>query len=185
MSARLRGVLGSTTMVVIPLIVLAGSIAIVSTMGGPQILREKLGSAGLTGSIVVHALLNLTPAGELVPSSVANGALFGVSTGACVNWTGWMLAALFQYGAGRRLGGSAQSVDPLERTPRWLRRWPVDHLAFQVLGRSVPWVGIHGTNLASGWLRIPFPRFLIGSALGLVGPALAMAAAGAGLFRLL
>lgn len=172
-------------MVVLPLIILAGCVAIVAVTGGPQILREKLGSAGWAGSIVVHAALNLTPAGEFVPSSVANGALFGIATGACVNWIGWMLAALVQYGTGRRLSGSASGLDQLERTPRWLRRWPVDHLAFQVLGRAVPWVGIHGTNLASGWLRVPLPRFLIGAALGLVGPALTMAAAGAGLFRLL
>jgi uncharacterized membrane protein YdjX (TVP38/TMEM64 family) len=176
-----RGV-GRAAALVAPLLLLAGSLAAVVAAGGPQLLRARLGSVGLAGAVLVHALLNLTPAGELVPSSVANGAVFGVVAGAGANWTGWMLASLCQYGAARRL--RARAPAGLDGLPRWLRRWPVDHLFFQVLGRSLPWLGNHATNLASGCLRVPLPRFLVGAGLGLLGPAFVMAAVGAGLVRL-
>jgi uncharacterized membrane protein YdjX (TVP38/TMEM64 family) len=170
--------------VLIPLLVLAASFGAVASVGGPGEMRERLGAAGLAGAIVLHALLNLTPVGELVPISVANGAVFGVVLGAAVNWTGWMTVALVQYAAARRVGGAASEAAWRARLPRCLRGLPVEHLAFQVLTRSIPWVGMHGTNLASGWLRVPLPRFLLGGALGLLGPALTMAALGAGLLHL-
>lgn len=177
--------LGRLAALALPPLLVGGSLVAVAAAGGPDALRARLGSAGLAAAALLHALLNLTPVGELVPTSVANGAVFGVVPGAGASWTGWMIAALTQYTAARRLGGDAPPAARLERLPRWMRRWPVEHLLFQILARSVPWVGMHGTNLASGWLRVPLPRFVLGAGLGLAGPALVMAAVGAGLLRLL
>jgi len=171
-------------MALVPVAVVVVSLEVVSRLGGPDAMRESLGEAGLVGAALLHAFLNLTPMGEILPLSVANGAVFGFALGAAANWTGWMLATLLQYAAARRARGAMPPEASLSRLPPWLRGVPVDHLRFQMLARCVPWVGIQGTNLASGWLRVPLSRFLPGAALGLVGPSLAMAALGSGLLRL-
>jgi uncharacterized membrane protein YdjX (TVP38/TMEM64 family) len=153
-------------------------------LGGPSAIRQRFGVWGILVAFVAHALLNLTPAGEIVPMAVANGAVWGFWLGATISWLGWIAASLAQYALVIRIGAGFDVQSRLEQLPGALRRFPVAHPVFQILGRCVPWVGLHLVNVASAVRGVPLRRFTTCAAIGQVGPALVMAAIGAGLVSL-
>ena len=163
----------------------AATVLAVDSLGGPSAIREDYGSIGLLISFVVHWLLNLTPIGEILPSAAAIGAAWGFWLGALTCWLGWIAASLTQYAVASRVGTAVDVEARLERLPSRIRRFPVAHPAFQILGRSVPVVGLHVVNLASAIRRVPLRRFLACAAIGHAGPAVMMAAIGSGLVELL
>ena len=164
---------------------MAGLFAWLHAIGGPHVLRERYGTKGILVSLIVHWALNLSPAGEIIPMGVANGAMWGPWIGAAVNWVGWTGASVTQYLLVRRLGVrynlEARLAARLERAPSWLRRLPVGHPSFQIFGRFVPYVGMHLVNILSAVRRVPPGRFVLFAILGLGPPAVAMAAIGNGL----
>jgi len=162
-------------------VLVIATFAWVDSIGGPTAVRERFGATGLVVCVLVHWILNLTPLGEVVPMAVANGAMWGVGLGALVSWLGWMAASLTQYLVVRRLGTELDLDVRLGRLPARIRRFPVEHPAFQIGGRALPAVGLHLVNVTSAVRGVPIRRFLAFAALGQAGPALAMAAVGAGL----
>ena len=85
---------------------------------------------------------------------------------------------------GRRLRGDFDLEPQLQRLPRFLRRFPVDHPAFLILARQVPWAGGHLTTLVPGAMGVPFLRNAWCNAIGIVPAAILTAGAGAGLLAL-
>jgi len=153
----------------------------IQSIGGPGAVRERFGVAGLAVSLFAHWVLNLTPFGEMLPMAVANGAIWGFWLGALVSWLGWMGASLTQYLVVRRMGTRLDVEARLDRLPKRIRSLPIEHPAFQVAGRSVPWVGLHLVNVTAALYGVPMRRFLACAAVGQAGPALVMSALGAGL----
>ena len=162
-----------------------GTIHAVDSLGGPVAIRDRFGPSGVAISFAAHWLLNLTPAGEILPSAMANGAAWGFWLGAGVSWLGWVAASLTQYGLALRLGTRIDIDRRLELLPARIRAFPVAHPVFQILGRMVPVVGLHFVNVASAARRVPLARFVACALAGHAGPALTMSAVGAGLIRLL
>ena len=181
MSSRSRALLGGLAAVLF----VAAAILTADALGGPVGMRERFGPAGLAACFVTHWILNLTPAGEILPSATANGAAWGLWLGAGVSWLGYLAASLTQYGLASRLGSRIEIESRLEALPARLRRFPVAHPAFQILGRCVPVVGLHVVNVASAAHAVPLRRFVPCAALGHAPPAFTMAALGAGLLGLL
>jgi uncharacterized membrane protein YdjX (TVP38/TMEM64 family) len=175
--ARLRTIAG----VLLAALLVVGTLHWVESIGGPGAVRERYGWFGIVVSLFAHWMLNLTPFGTMVPMGVANGAVWGFWLGALVSWSGWMAASLTQYLFVRRLGTTYDVQARLDRLPARMSRFPVAHPVFQVGGRSLPWVGLHLVNVTSAVRGVPIRRFLLCAALGQAGPALMMAAVGAGL----
>jgi uncharacterized membrane protein YdjX (TVP38/TMEM64 family) len=167
------------------LVAAGGGVAVLwlRAIGGPVALRARYGTAGMLVAFVVHWALNLTPAGEVVPLAVINGGLWGFWPAVLVNLGGWTAASITQYAAVRWLGAGAGERPTLDRAPGVLRRLALDRAAFQILGRSVPWVGLHVVNVTAALLGVPFGRFVAYAVLGQAAPAVLMAAIGAGLAR--
>ncbi|MEM7412307.1 MAG: VTT domain-containing protein [Myxococcota bacterium] len=152
----------------------------VESVGGPEGIHARFGAAAPVVSGGVQLALAPTP----FPSdllAIAHGTLYGFAVAAPLNWIAWWLASLFQFQVGRRLGASLDADTELARLPNWLRRFPVGHPAFLILGRQIPWAGGHVTTWLPGAMGVPWRRYWWCSALSIVPGACAMAAIGAGL----
>ena len=155
----------------------------VESVGGPEAIRARYGvlAPAITSSIQI--LIAPTP----FPSDVicvAQGALYGFWFAVGLNWLGWWLAAHIEFFVGRRLRGDFDIELQLERLPRWLRRFPVDHPVFLIFGRQVPWAGGHLTTLVPGAMGVPFVRSAWCNAIGIIPGAILTAGLGAGLLAL-
>src|SRR5262245_9265835 len=184
MTAMTRARLRAVALAVVALLVMVGAGLCVRWLGGPLAIRQRFGAWGILVALVAHAVLNLTPAGEIVPMAVANGAVWGFWLGAAISWLGWIAASLAQYALVIRIGAGFDVETRLDRVPSALRRLPVEHPVFQIVGRSVPWVGLHLVDVASAVRGVPLRRFATCAVIGQAGPALAMAAVGTGLVSL-
>jgi uncharacterized membrane protein YdjX (TVP38/TMEM64 family) len=155
----------------------------VHSLGGPEGVRDRFGVVAplVTGSL--QLVLTPTP----FPSDVicvAHGTLYGFWLAVPLNWFAWWLAALFEYAVGRRARRDFELDRHVGRLPAWLRRFPVEHPAFLILGRQVPWAGGHVTTLIPGALGVPFGRLAWCSAVSILSGAVLFAAVGAGLLHL-
>jgi uncharacterized membrane protein YdjX (TVP38/TMEM64 family) len=135
-------------------------------------LRERGGIWGAVGLTLFHAAVAVSPApGE--PVAIANSALYGFGWGVLMNWSGWMMAAMVEFGLLRRaaksvtLGESSQGVS-------WLRKLPADHPLFLIAGRWVPFGG-HLVNAAAA-AKASFWRHCWCAAIGLVPVAILFSA---------
>ncbi len=146
-------------------------------LGGPEAVRGRFGPWALALTVPAHIATTLTPLGEVVPFGVANGALYGLWTGAALNWTAWMVAATCQYAFGR---SAAREAAESGARPRWLRRLPLGHPAVLTCGRWLPGGGPL-VDAAAGAAGVPFGRVMAYAALGHAPQALVIAAVGAGL----
>jgi uncharacterized membrane protein YdjX (TVP38/TMEM64 family) len=184
-ASLLRRVFTSWTLYLVVGLVLVGWLLArwVSQMGGPEVFREKFGLVAPLVTVPVHVVITVTP----FPSdviSVANGTLYGFWLGASLNWIGWWLAALAEYGLGRRAGRDFEVEDHLAAAPRWLRRFPVQHPLFLIGSRQVPWAGGHISTFVPGVMGVSLRRFAWCSAVAIVPSSLLMAAIGVGLLQL-
>jgi uncharacterized membrane protein YdjX (TVP38/TMEM64 family) len=147
-------------------------------VGGPEAIRARfgLGAAGLL--VPVHAVVAVSP----FPSEViglAYGAIYGFALGWPLNWAGWLLGALLEYGLFRRIASDVGATGA-RRLPSWLRRFPVEHPLFLIGGRLVPF-GNHAVNALAGSVRVPFRRFVWASALAFLPFSALVAALGSGM----
>lgn len=165
------------------LAVLAGAVAVaaavvvwIESAGGPVAFRAQFGGWAPVVSVPAHVLTTLTPVGEIIPFGVANGAVYGVWTGAALNWTAWMVAAVLQY----RFGRSARRE--AGRLPRWTERLPLTHPVVLTVGRWLPGGGPL-VDAAAGAAGVPLWRAMAYAAVGHAPQAVAIAAVGAGLLQ--
>lgn len=164
----------------------AGGYVLMHLDGGyeaPGFLYEQYGFWAPVLTVPLHALIAVTP----LPSDVFgifNGTLYGFWFGVGFNWAAWFGASFVQYAIGRRAGVDFQVDTLLERAPGWLRRFPVDHPAFLIGARFLPYVGGHLATLVPGAFGISLFRFSWCSALAILPQSLVTAGIGAGLWLL-
>lgn len=149
--------------------------------GGPHALRARYGPWAPVVSIPILAVTSWT----LLPSEfigVAHGSTYGFAFGALANWTGWMLTALLQFTLVRYGVVGRASVDRLERMPAGLRRLPVSHPVFLIVGRQLPFGSAIVNTLGPG-MGVRLWRHLWCAAIGLLPVSLLCAGIGAGIWR--
>ncbi len=153
----------------------------IDAMGGVEGVRDRFGWYTAVILVPVQALVAVSP----IPSEVValpSSAIHGFTLGAILNWIAWMLAAMLQYALARRTAQDFDFDGALDRLPGWLRRYPVDHPAFLIGVRQLPW-GAHVTNSAAGAFRVSLWRHIWCAAIGIVPGALLISALGNELLR--
>lgn len=146
-------------------------------LGGPAALRARWGLGAAIVLVPLQAVVAVSP----FPSEVialAVGAIYGFALGWTFAWAGWLLGALLEYALFRRIATDAGPA-AAERLPAWLRRIPVEHVLFLVLGRLVPF-GNHAVNALAGSSRVPLWRFAWVSALAFLPFSALVAAVASG-----
>jgi len=155
----------------------------VNAHGGPTAVWERFGLFAPAVSVPVQAFVAVTP----FPSDVlcvANGTVYGFWRGAFFSWIGWYIAALVEFGIGRRARVDFPVDDWLARLPECLQRFPVAHPAFLIGARFVPWAGGHISTLVPGATGVGAGRFAWCAAIAIIPPSILMAGLGAGLLAL-
>ena len=109
------------------------------------------------------------------------GTAYGLWLGAALIWTGWMVVAVLQYGLSRRTADDIDLSSLLERTPRWMRRFPAGHPLFLIVARQLP-LGPHIVNVGAGVLHVPLWRHVWCAAIAVVPEAVLLAGISVGLF---
>lgn len=146
--------------------------------GGAVALRARFGALAPLASIPVHVLLSATPfPSELV--GVANGTLYGLWVGTLCSWIGWWGGAALEYAMVRLGVRQVDSEAAVRRLPGWLRRFPVGHPLFLIVGRQLPF-GFHAVNILAGLAGVSARRQLICAAISNLPYAFLTAAVGAG-----
>ena len=143
-------------------------------------LRETYGFAAIAITLPTHIIMAITP----FPSdlfSIANGALYGLTIGTLLSWVGWWIAALLQFGLGRRARKDFDLAEQSDKLPAFLRRFPVEHPVYLIAVRQVPWLGMHIGSFVPGAANVRWRRFLWCSAIGTFPGSLLMTAIGAGI----
>ena len=147
--------------------------------GGAVALLDGFGPLAPLVSIPIHILLSATPfPSELI--GVANGSVYGLWVGALCSWTGWWCGATLEYGLVRLGARQVEWANTVGHLPRWLRRFPVGHPVFLIVGRQLPF-GFHTVNVLAGLAGVSMRRQAICAAVSNVPYALSSAAVGAGL----
>ena len=148
----------------------------IDALGGTAAFRDRFGVAAVAILVPVQAVVAVSP----FPSEVlvaANSSIFGFWPGAAMAWVGWMLAAFIQYGLVRRTADDFDFTGMMARMPARLRRFPVDHPGFLILGRWLP-AGSHIVNSAAGAYGVPLWRHAWCSAIAIVPKALVVSGVG-------
>jgi uncharacterized membrane protein YdjX (TVP38/TMEM64 family) len=162
-------------------VVLAGYVVWrwLEAIGGVEALFDRFGSLAPLVSIPVHVLLSATPfPSELI--GVANGSVYGLWHGTICSWIGWWCGAVLEYTLVRRGAREIEWTDAASHLPEWLRRFPVAHPVFLIVGRQLPF-GFHTVNVLAGLTGVSPRRQLICAAISNLPYAFLSAAAGAGL----
>ncbi len=149
--------------------------------GGADRISEQLGWPGLAMLVGAQALIAVSP----LPSQIVAvplAVMYGFWFGAVLIWTGWMLAAVLQYWLSRRIADDVDLNSLLERTPRWLRRFPASHPLFLIIARQLP-IGPHIVNISAGVLHVPLWRHLCCAAIAIVPQAVFVSGISVGVFR--
>lgn len=145
-------------------------IAEVSRADGPA-LRNRLNQYGALAPVVAIALILLhivipLPA-ELL--TFANGLAFGFWGGLAVSWTGFMLAALITYAAGRYWGRPLLERTVAERYRRRMDDWLEHQGPFPLLAmRLIPLVPFNAICLAAGAIRAPLWTYVWTTGIGIL-----------------
>ena len=151
--------------------------------GEPGVLLERFGLLAPLITVLVHAVIAVTPFPSDVPA-IANGALYGFWTGTLLSWIGWFAASFVQYAIGRKANREFEIGPWLSRAPAWLRQFPVAHPVFLIGARFLPYVGGHLATIVPGAMGVPLYRFAWCSALAILPQAMVMSGVGAGLVGL-
>ena len=162
------------------LLVCAGAlVAWLDWAGGPEALRSRLGPSAPAFFVPVQAIVAVSPfPSEVV--AIAITSIYGFWIGSALAWCGWFLAAFLQYFVARRTARDFDFERARARLPGWLNRFPVEHPAFLILARYVPW-GPHLVNSAAGVYGVSLFRHGWCAALSIVPQALLISAIGNGL----
>lgn len=173
---RSRGVQSALGAIVVGALVVGW----VELEGGPEGIRTHYGLLAPLVWIPMQVVVHMTPVGDFVPWAVLNGSMFGLWLGALATWISWMGSASAQYAIGRRTARDFGWEERTARLPAWLRRLPLGHPLFLIVGRCFPLMA-GPINLAAGAARVPFGRVLWCTAVGILPQVLFLAAIGVGI----
>lgn len=155
---------------------------LLKSLGGPEAIRDRLGYSAAALIVPVQAVVAVSPfPSELV--AIGTTAIYGFWFGAVIAWFGWFVAAFLQYFVARRTAMDFDFERARSRLPNWIGRFPVEHPAFLIFARLVPW-GPHLVNSAAGVYGISLKRHGWCAAVSIVPQALFISAVGNGLFGL-
>jgi len=152
----------------------------IHSLGGPEEFRRQFGWTAPLVTVPVQAIVAVSP----FPSDlfcVGNGALYGFAFGTVLNWLGWWIAALIEFGLGRRAAKDFDIEAMRGKLPRWLGRFPFDSPAFLILSRQVLYIGGHVSTFVPGAAGVSWRRFSWCSAVAILPSSILMAGIGAGL----
>ena len=169
---------GTVLLVVVVLALGLASWQLVESIGAEALMR-RLGPIAPLVSIPIHVALSATP----FPSEVvglANGAVYGLCLGTVCSWLGWWWGALVEYEVVRRGASDVERRVEVDRLPPWLRRFPVGHPFFLIVGRQIPF-GFHVVNVLAGAARVSRARFVFCAAISNLAYGILATAMGAGL----
>lgn len=155
---------------------------LLKSLGGPEAIRDRLGYSAVALIVPVQAVVAVSPfPSEIVV--IGTTAIYGFWFGAVIAWLGWFFAAFLQYFVARHTARDFDFERVRSRLPNWIDRFPVEHPAFLILARLVPW-GPHLVNSAAGVYGISLIRHGWCAAISIVPQALFFSAVGNGLFGL-
>jgi len=154
----------------------------IEAAGGPEALRTRFGAFAPVASALIHAPLAATPFPSEV-FAISHGALYGFWVGAVVGWVGWVLGSLIEYLVLLRWRTEVLGRELRITWPGWLARLPMDHPAFLIGARQLPW-GYHLVNVMAAATGVPFMRHLWCSLVSQIPTALLIAAVGVGILEL-
>jgi uncharacterized membrane protein YdjX (TVP38/TMEM64 family) len=166
------------------LVVLAGYLLIrtIDALGGADGIRERFGAAAGALLVPTQVAVAVSPVpGEIV--AAIQVAIYGLWVGSALCWMGWLGAAFVEYGLVRWTAGEVGDPVAVDHLPAFLRRLPVDHPAFLILARFLPF-GAHVVNVTAGLHAVPLWRFGWTSAVALVPTSLVFAAVTRGILSL-
>ena len=149
-------------------------------------LREMIDGAGAWGPLLVVLLQASRPV-SWVPGTVltpAAGYLFGFWQGLLLSWTGMMLAVGLGYVIPRLIGVDRCREIVERRAPGFLRRAEQHSGKTVFLARLVPGIPANLVSYAAGTVRYPVPRYLGGSAVGVLPRLILQTLIGTGLYAL-
>ncbi len=181
-SAPSRGALASLGLIVAVLATAFAAWRWLESVGGADTLLVRFGALAPLVSVPLHIVLSASPfPSEIV--GVANGALYGIWLGTLCGWIGWCGGAMLEFSL-VRLG--VRYIEPnydLGRLPLWLRRFPVGHPVFLIVGRQIPF-GFHMVNVLAALADVSPTRQLICALVSNLLYAFVSAAIGTGLLAL-
>jgi uncharacterized membrane protein YdjX (TVP38/TMEM64 family) len=146
-------------------------------------LIRRLGAFGPLASLVLYALLGLSPV-PADPLSLIIGAVFGPLWGGMLAWTGMTLAALLEYYMGTRIASAAEFEQRKSELPWGLDELPVDSIWFLIGGRMLTGAGSKIVSFASGIYRVPIARYLWTTAVSMLIGAVLFSLGGFGLVNI-
>lgn len=169
---------GVTALVIVAVLAIAFASWRVVESSGAEALLLRFGPLAPLLSVPIHVVLSATPfPSEMI--GLANGAVYGFWLGTLCSWLGWWCGAILEYGLLRRGTRQIGARVEFERLPGWLRRFPVGHPFFLIVGRQIPF-GFHLVNVFAGVAGVPPARFVFCAAVSNLPYALLSAAMGAG-----
>ncbi len=172
--------LSPTLYAIVGILILAALLTRWLASNDPTTFRESFGVAAVAITVPVHIVLAMTPfPADLI--SVANGAVYGLAFGTALSCLGWWVAALLQFGLGRRARKDFDLANQSDHIPPWLQRLPIEHPLYLIGVRQVPWLGMHIGSFVPGAAGVKLPRFAWCSAIGVFPGSLIMTAIGAGI----
>jgi uncharacterized membrane protein YdjX (TVP38/TMEM64 family) len=178
-SPRLRPWFGITVLIVSVLAAGFWTWRWLSSIGGPTALSDRFGALAPLVSIPAHVVLAATPfPSELI--GVANGSIYGLWAGTLYGWIAWWSAGMLVYVLARRGAHGVDEAALGRRVPSWLKRFPVEHPVFLIVGRQVPF-GFHAINVMAAIGGVSPRRQMLLSAISNLIYAFLAAATGTGL----
>jgi uncharacterized membrane protein YdjX (TVP38/TMEM64 family) len=115
--------------------------------------------------MILQAIIAPIPGNVIV---VANGLVFGPIWGGLLSWTTNLIAASLCFGLSKTFGKpfAARVVgQSLENAERFFRKYGM-HAVFVV--RIMPFVPFDGVSYAAGVVGVPYSRFLLATAIGII-----------------
>ncbi|MGL5816417.1 MAG: TVP38/TMEM64 family protein [Phycicoccus sp.] len=176
-----RVVAGVRALVLVVVLLLGGGLTVLLLGGDLDVVATAVAASGGWGPLVylvLHVVLTLVPVPKNLLATIA-GALFGMTWGVVLSWTGSVAAAVVGFAVARRLGRRAVR----RLTGAGLDR--VDHLAerhgllAEVVARLTPFVPFTAVNYGSGLSAMRRRDYVVGTAVGVVPGTVAYVAVGA------
>ncbi|MGL4744377.1 MAG: TVP38/TMEM64 family protein [Dermatophilaceae bacterium] len=172
---------GIRGLVLVIVLLLGGGLAVLLLGGDLEVVAAAVASSGGWGPLVylaLHVVLTLVPVPRNLLATIA-GALFGMTWGAVLSWSGSVAAAMVGFALARRLGRdtvhrlTGARLDRLDDIAR--RRG----LLAEVVARVTPFVPFTVVNYGSGLSAMRWRDYVAGTAVGVVPGTVAYVAVGA------